>query len=243
MDSIYDEDFILPQLSRFDFRFPDPRSAPKEGLLAHGGDLSPTRLLEAYRQGIFPWYAAGDPILWWSPDPRLILYPEKFKVRKSFRKVLRNRGFEVRFDTDFESVIHACATVPRRGQKGSWILPEVEEAYTVLHHQGYAHSVEVYLDEALVGGLYGVAVGAVFCGESMFSKVKDASKVAFKALSDVLASRGYDFIDCQLPTDHMIGLGAETISRDRFLTLLQKATRKETQIGSWRHFRWEYSDG
>jgi len=242
MSSIYDEDYVLPALSRHSFFFPDPHEAPQEGLLAYGGDLSPNRLLKAYRQGIFPWYSEGDPILWWSPDPRLILYPENFKVRKSFRRVLRNAGFTVTFDRLFEKVIHLCGNIPREGQNGSWILPEMEEAYTDLHYQGYAHSVEVYKEGELVGGLYGVSLGKAFFGESMFSLVKDASKVAFKALSDVLAQRGYDFIDCQMETDHMVRLGAKNVPRARFLQELKETLEKPGEIGSWQHFQWEYKD-
>ncbi len=242
MSSIYDEDFILPVLSRHSFLFPDPHEAPAEGLLAYGGDLSPNRLLMAYRQGIFPWYSEGDPILWWSPDPRLILYPHDFKVRKSFRRVLRNAGFSVSFDRAFEKVIHLCGSVPREGQRGSWILPEIEEAYSVLHHQGYAHSVEVYRDGELVGGLYGIALGRAFFGESMFSLVKDASKVAFKALSDVLAEKSYDFIDCQMETAHMMRLGAQTVSREYFLDALEKTLKHPDEVGSWRHLKWEYKE-
>ncbi len=242
MASIYDDYFILPALSLHSFGFPDPRETSQEGLLAYGGDLSPTRLLMAYRRGIFPWYSKGDPILWWSPDPRLILYPENFKVRKSFRRVLRNAGFRVTFDHRFEEVIHHCGSVPREGQHGSWIVPEMEEAYTVLHHQGYAHSVEVYKEGRLVGGLYGLSVGKAFFGESMFSLVPDASKVAFKALSDVLAQRGYDFIDCQMETEHMLRLGAQTVSRDSFLDMLERTLEHPDSIGSWRKLQWEYKE-
>ena len=242
MRSIYDDDFELPHLSRYSFVFPDPRSAPKEGLLAYGGDLSASRILYAYRQGIFPWYNRGDPILWWSPDPRLILYPDQFIVRKSFRKVLRNRGFKVTFDTAFEDVISHCATVKNRDKKGSWILPEMVEAYTSLHYDGFAHSVEVHLNDELVGGLYGLALGGVFFGESMFSLVSDSSKVAFKALSDVLGDRGYDFIDCQMPTEHMQRLGAKIVSREVYLNALPDTLERGTDMGSWSDWQWEYRE-
>ena len=242
MSSIYDEDFYLPALSRFSFGFPNPREASDEGLLAYGGDLSPTRLVMAYREGIFPWFNEGDPIFWWSPNPRLVLYPGRFKVRKSFRRVLRNRGFQVTFDHHFSEVINHCASVKREGQDKTWILPEMIEAYECLHGQGYAHSVEVHLDGRLVGGLYGVALGRAFFGESMFSLVPDASKVAFKALSDVLGAKGYDFIDCQMRTDHMVGLGAEVIPRDRFLDELEVALNDPGDTGYWHHFSWEYRD-
>ena len=238
-----EENYFIPPLSKHATVFPDPRSASDEGLLAYGGDLSSSRIITAYQQGIFPWYTKGDPILWWSPNPRLLLYPHNFKVKKSFRRVLRSGKFSVTFDERFSDVIRYCATVPREGQNSTWILPEMEEAYIRLHEEGFAHSVEVYKEEKLVGGLYGVSIGKAFFGESMFSLVPDASKVAFKALSDVLGSRGYDFIDCQMKTDHMIRLGAETVERDIFLGALENALEKTTDFGSWQHFKWEYSDG
>ncbi len=244
MGSMVEEEdcYILP-LSKDSSEFPDPRLASDEGLLAYGGDLSFHRLLAAYKKGIFPWYSKGDPILWWSPNPRLLLYPDKFKVRKSFRRVLRSGKFTVTFDERFSDVIKYCATVPREGQNSSWIVKEMIEAYIRLHEEGFAHSVEVYKEGELVGGLYGIAFGKAFFGESMFSLVTDASKVAFKALSDVLGRRGYDFIDCQMKTDHMIGLGAEVIERDIFLDILEEAIEKPTDFGSWQHFKWEYEDG
>jgi len=243
MGSMFDEEqyFIAP-LSRYSYAFPDPRGASDEGLLAYGGDLSSARLLNAYRRGIFPWYAEGDPILWWSPNPRLLLYPDNFYVRKSFARVLRKGIFEVRFDEAFAEVIGFCANVPREGQEGTWLLPEVQEAYIQLHNEGFAHSVEVYQEGRLVGGLYGLALGKAFFGESMFSLVSDTSKVAFKALSDVLASRGYDFIDCQMETEHMVKLGAQCVSRERFLEALEKSLQKPSDLGSWKAFRWEYKE-
>ena len=222
--------------------FPNPRLAPEDGLLAYGGDLSSARLLEAYKKGIFPWYAQGDPILWWSPNPRLLLYPDKFIVRKSFRRVLRSGKFTVTFDEHFSDVIRHCATVHREGQESTWIVPEIKEAYIRLHNEGYAHSVEVHKEGELVGGLYGVAYGKAFFGESMFSLVSDASKVAFKALSDVLGSRGYDFIDCQMKTDHMMRMGAEIVPRDSFLDALEVAIGKQTDMGSWQNFKWVYKE-
>ena len=243
MASMFDEDnYFVPPLNRHTLAFPNPRLASDEGLLAYGGDLSSHRLLTAYKNGIFPWYSQGEPILWWSPNPRLLLFPEKFKMRKSFRRVLRSGKFTVTFDTYFSEVIRHCATVHRQGQGGSWIVPEIEEAYIRLHKEGFAHSVEVYQEDKLVGGLYGVALGKAFFGESMFSLVPDASKVAFKALSDVLGSRGYDFIDCQMKTDHMLGLGAEVVDRDIFLDALYETVDKPTDFGSWQHFTWEYKD-
>ncbi|MDD2369455.1 MAG: leucyl/phenylalanyl-tRNA--protein transferase, partial [Sulfuricurvum sp.] len=165
---------MIPKLT-YHLSFPNPADASKEGVVAYGGDLSPSRLMMAYRLGIFPWYSKGDPILWWSPDPRLILELDDFKLSRSLRK--KRAHFEVRFDTAFSQVIRECSMAPRRGQKGSWIVPDMIEAYETLHALGHAHSVEAYQNGMLVGGLYGVSVGGVFCGESMFAKVSDASKV------------------------------------------------------------------
>ncbi len=243
MGSMFDEEnYLVPPLSKYSSIFPDPRDASDEGLLAYGGDLSSHRLLFAYKKGIFPWYAKGDPILWWSPNPRLLLYPDKFKVRKSFRRVLRSGKFTVKFDTCFPEVIKHCATVYREGQESSWIVDEIIEAYSRLHEEGFAHSVEVFKEGELVGGLYGIAYGKAFFGESMFSLVSDASKVAFKALSDVLGSRGYDFIDCQMKTDHMMRLGAEVVERDIFLDALEESIHKETDMGSWQTWNWQYDE-
>jgi len=238
-----EEEYFVPPLSKYSYIFPNPREASDEGLLAYGGDLSSSRLLTAYRNGIFPWYSPGDPILWWSPDPRLLLYPEKFYLRKSFRRVLRSGKFRVTFDHAFPNVIRHCASVPREGQESTWIVEEIQKAFIRLHEEGFAHSVEVYYEDELVGGLYGIAMGKAFFGESMFSLRADASKVAFKALSDVLGLRGYDFVDCQMQTDHMIGLGAEVVPRDTFLDALKIALTKPSDLGSWQHFKWEYDDG
>ena len=243
MSESMEEEYYVPPLSKYSTSsFPDPRYAPDEGLLAYGGDLSSHRLLFAYKKGIFPWYSKDDPILWWSPNPRLLLYPEKFIVRKSFRRVLRSGKFSVTFDKHFPEVITHCATIYREGQEASWIVPEIIEAYTRLHEEGFSHSVEVHSDGKLVGGLYGIAFGKAFFGESMFSLVSDASKVAFKALSDVLGSRGYDFIDCQMKTNHMERLGAEVVQRDIFLDALELAIEKPTDFGKWHHFNWEYKE-
>jgi leucyl/phenylalanyl-tRNA--protein transferase len=237
-----EEEYYVPPLSRYSTLFPNPRYASDEGLLAYGGDLTSHRLITAYKLGIFPWYAEGDPILWWSPNPRLLLYPNQFKVRKSFRRVLRSGKFTVTFDRHFDKVIEHCATIYREGQESSWIVPEMREAYIRLHEEGFGHSVEVYRDGELVGGLYGLAYGKAFFGESMFSLVSDASKVAFKALSDVLGDRGYDFIDCQMKTDHMVGLGAQVVQRDIFLDALEVAIAKETDFGKWYDFTWTYKE-
>ncbi|MCD6653414.1 MAG: leucyl/phenylalanyl-tRNA--protein transferase [Sulfurovum sp.] len=242
MASMFEGEYYVPPLGA-SYVFPNPRLASDEGLLAYGGDLSVNRLLTAYRKGIFPWYNEGDPILWWSPDPRLLLYPDRFKVKKSFHRVLRNGQFTVTFDRQFADVINLCATVPREGQRSSWIIPEMRRAYLELYRHGFAHSVEVYKEGKLVGGLYGIAMGKGFFGESMFSLVSNASKVAFKALSDVLGSKGYDFIDCQMKTDHLVSLGAQVISRDRFLDELELTLQKPSDLGHWHHFFWEYNNG
>ncbi len=237
-----EDEFYVTQLSQYFLAFPNPYYADEGGLLAYGGDLSSARLIAAYRRGIFPWFSEGDPILWWSPDPRLLLYPDKFKLRKSFRRVLRSGKFSVTFDQDFSGVIHHCASTPRKGQEATWIVPQMIEAYKRLHKEGYAHSVEVYYEGSLVGGLYGLALGKAFFGESMFSLVSDASKVAFKALSDVLGSRGYDFIDCQMKTDHMMRLGAEVVQRDIFLDELSTTIESSTDMGPWDDFHWKYKE-
>lgn len=242
MASMFEQDYINAPV-RDSYVFPDPRSAPDEGLLAYGGDLSADRLLAAYQKGIFPWYSKNGPILWWSPNPRLVLYPKHFKVKKSFRRVLKNGQFTVTFDRNFADVIHLCATTPREGQKDTWIVPQMRLAYLNLHRHGVAHSVEVHKKGRLVGGLYGVAMGKGFFGESMFSLVSDASKIALKALSDVLGSKGYDFIDCQMKTDHLVRLGAQVISRDRFLDELESTLQKPSDLGYWHHFFWEYNNG
>jgi leucyl/phenylalanyl-tRNA--protein transferase len=202
--------------------FPDPALAETEpdGLLAVGGDLSPQRLANAYRQGIFPWYSEGQPILWWSPDPRMVLFPERLHVSRSLRKVLRRGLFEVTFDRDFDAVIHACAA-PRKTGDGTWITPQMMTAYRRLHEQGLAHSVEAWHQGELVGGLYGVTLGRLFFGESMFSAMRDASKVAFVHLVRSLQAAGCPLIDCQVHTTHLESLGAELIPRARFLRLLE----------------------
>ncbi|KIM02901.1 MAG: hypothetical protein KN64_13580 [Sulfurovum sp. AS07-7] len=219
-----------------DYTFPNPRLACDEGLLAYGGDLSPNRLLSAYSQGIFPWFNQDEPILWWSPNPRLVLLPNDFKVSKSLSKIIKRGKFEVRFDHDFRSVIKNCATIPRFGQDGTWITPQMQEAYCELFDMGFAHSVESYMNGKLVGGLYGIAIGKGFFGESMFAFESDASKVALKTLSDVLACKGYDFIDCQVRTEHLISLGAVEIDRDDFLDRLELTLQKPSDIGSWQEF-------
>ena len=190
-----------------------------DGLLAAGGDLSPARLLAAYRRGIFPWYSAGQPVLWWSPDPREVLIPAQFKCSRSLAKTLRNRGFEVTFDRDFAGVVQACAA-RREHSTGTWITPEMHAAYCELHRLGHAHSVEVRLGDELVGGLYGVLMGSVFFGESMFSRARDASKAALARLVERGIVAGLTLIDCQLPTPHLRSLGSHPISRREFSALV-----------------------
>lgn len=202
--------------------FPNPTEATSDGLLAIGGDLSTERLLLAYHSGIFPWFEDDQPILWWSPDPRMILFPEKFKVSKSLRKTLKSEKFRITFNKNFPEVIKNCATVLRKGQAGTWITKEMQQAYIALHSAGHAVSVEVWEDEKLVGGLYGIDLPQkkVFCGESMFSLVNDASKVAFCHLSEYVKSKNYKFIDCQVYNEHLESLGAEEIGREEFFELL-----------------------
>ncbi len=213
--------------------FPDPRKAPEEGLLAAGGDLSPKRLLFAYQHGIFPWYNEGEPILWWSPDPRFVLYPKAVKISKSMRQVLRKEVFELRFDTAFEQVLEECAVAKRAGQQGTWLIPEMRAAYLRLHHYGYAHSVEAWQEGQLVGGLYGVSIGRCFFGESMFAKVSNASKTALIGLAQALEVRGFELIDCQAETKHLASLGAGFITRADFLDLLERNRTEPTIRGSW----------
>lgn len=222
---------MIPRLT-YQLSFPNPLlHTSEEGIVAYGGDLSPSRLMLAYRMGIFPWYSINDPILWWSPDPRLILELGDFKLSRSLRKKISQ--FEIRFDSAFSEVIRECATAPRRGQNGSWIVPEMIEAYENLHALGYAHSVEAYHNGALVGGLYGVSLGKVFCGESMFAKVSDASKVALAILVEYLKRREFDFIDCQVPTAHLKSLGAKEISRSVFLERLAKTSIVSSEETPW----------
>jgi leucyl/phenylalanyl-tRNA---protein transferase len=214
-------------------RFPDPAKADREGLLAVGGDLSPERLLLAYENGIFPWFGDDSPILWWSPDPRMVMFPSEFKKSKSLSQSIRNKNYEVRFDLDFEGVIRNCAGKARKDEDGTWIVPEMIEAYTVIYKMGYAHSVETYLDDQLVGGLYGISLGKAFFGESMFFLERDASKVAFAALADRLIEWGFHFIDAQQQTGHLRSLGARPISRTDFLLLLKDAVKQPTIRGKW----------
>jgi leucyl/phenylalanyl-tRNA---protein transferase len=218
-----------------DLRFPPVELASPEGLLAVGGDLRAERLLEAYRHGIFPWYSPGQPILWWSPDPRAVLFPPKLRVSRSLRKTLRQNKFSVTLDRAFREVISSCAQ-PRseRLGHGTWITPEMIEAYCVLHERGLAHSVESWRNGKLVGGLYGVSLGTAFFGESMFTRATDASKMAFVHLVRQLQLWGYTLIDCQLPSSHLFSLGAEEIRRREFMEHLERALGQPDRPGHWR---------
>ena len=215
--------------------FPHPNLAEEDGLLAIGGDLSKERLLLAYGSGIFPWYSEGYPIMWFSPDPRLIIELGSVHVSKRLMKTIRSGAFAVRFDTAFEEVMRLCAETNRRGQTGTWITGDMLRAYADLHHDGYAHSVETYRDGELVGGLYGLSLGGVFFGESMFHKVRDASKVALYHLERFLVANDFDFIDSQVPNSHMRSLGGKEVSRNEFLSRLAKSLEKKTLRGRWRY--------
>ncbi|RUR13075.1 leucyl/phenylalanyl-tRNA--protein transferase [Legionella sp. km772] len=211
--------------------FPNPETSDKQGLLSIGGDLEPERILYAYSQGIFPWFEPGCPILWWSPNPRLILLPNEFKVSKSLKKTL-TKSFNYSIDTAFPEVIKACATYSNR-ENNTWITQEMIQAYVNLHEMGYAHSFEVWYEEQLVGGLYGISLGKAFFGESMFHCMTDASKLAMNYLCSTLRNWEFDFIDCQMPTKHLLSLGAKIISRKHFLHLLQLSLEHPSKIGSW----------
>ena len=200
--------------------FPSALSANNDGIVAIGGDLDPKRILNAYKQGIFPWFESDDYLVWWSPDPRMVLFPEKLRISKSTKKVLKDANFKVTFNQSFDEVVDCCAKVKRFGQNGTWITEGLKKAYNLLHKQGHAFSVEVWKDFELVGGLYGIDLGDVFCGESMFSKENNASKIGFIHLIKELSKNGYKLIDCQVPSAHMKSLGAEEISRQQFLNFL-----------------------
>jgi leucyl/phenylalanyl-tRNA--protein transferase len=213
--------------------FPSPQLAPQEGLLAVGGDLSQERLLLAYRMGIFPWYSKDEPIMWWSPDPRLVLYPSELKVSKSLKKTIKKRLFQVTVDQAFESVIKACAQSRTRMQEGTWIVNDMIAAYCNLHESGLAHSVETWQAGKLTGGLYGVSLGKCFFGESMFTRTSNASKVAFVALVELLKTLNFNLIDCQVTTAHLLSFGAREIPRTRFLKELEKSLESTTIKNKW----------
>ena len=213
--------------------FPDPRYSNKDGLIAIGGDLSQGRLLSAYSKGIFPWFSEESPILWWSPDPRMVLFPGEFRVSKSLRLLIQKNHFTVKFDQNFREVIRQCASVPRKDQQGTWITDEMVEAYSRLHEAGYAHSVESYHEGKLVGGLYGVSLGRAFFGESMFHIMTDASKAALYYLVRQLQLWDFQIIDAQQKTRHLKSLGGRTIPRDEFLRMLEIALDHESFKGNW----------
>ncbi|RDH85292.1 MAG: leucyl/phenylalanyl-tRNA--protein transferase [endosymbiont of Galathealinum brachiosum] len=204
--------------------FPDVETTLDEpqGLLAAGGDLSIERLTRAYKNGIFPWYSPGEPLLWWSPDPRFVLFPEEIKISRSLAKNVRNHKFEIRMDTEFEQVISLCGNQPRKDQPGTWITDEMRQAYIDMHHAGHAHCVECWSGDELVGGLYGIHTGQIFCGESMFSRESNASKIALVHLCQFLINNGFKLIDSQVYTEHLERLGAKMIARKEYIEILQQ---------------------
>ncbi len=214
--------------------FPPPHLAGSDGLLAIGGDLCKERLLLAYRMGIFPWFSSNEePIMWWSPDPRLVLYPQDLRVSKSLKKVINKNIFQITIDSSFEQVISLCAQIRLQKNEATWIGDEMIEAYCNLHEAGYAHSVEVWYKGELAGGLYGVALGKSFFGESMFTRISNASKVAFTALVEYLKTLSFDMIDCQIPTEHLKSFGAREIPRSIFLKQLNKSLKEPAKKGKW----------
>jgi len=216
--------------------FPDPSYAEEEGILAIGGDLSVDRLILAYANGIFPWPRKDAPILWWSPDPRMVMFPENFKVSHSLRQLVRSGKYSYTIDKEFEKVIRQCARIPRMGQDDTWITEEMTEAYIRLHHEGFAHSVESWFDGKLVGGLYGVSIGRAFFGESMFYTERDASKFAFYQLIMLLKHWEFEIVDAQQDTNHLKSLGAINIPRDEFMERLEKAIAFPTYKGNWNKY-------
>ena len=213
--------------------FPPVRMADESGLLAFGGNLNVDSLLSAYSSGIFPWFSDDQPILWWSPDPRLVLYFKNFRVSKSLNKLIKKEIFHVTMDTAFKEVIYECASLDYRKDDGTWIVPQMIDAYCRLHQVGYAHSVEAWHDGQLVGGLYGVSLGKSFFGESMFTRKSNASKVAFVYLVRFLEKEGFDFIDCQVSTEHLISFGACEVERSLFLKQLDKSLKTPSKKGRW----------
>ena len=226
--------FVIPWLD-IDAAFPPLDAALREpnGLLAAGADLSPARLIDAYRRGIYPWYSEGQPLLWWSPDPRMVLYVDEFRLSRSLAKRLRRGEFEVRCNTAFGAVIEACAWAPREGQQGTWITRDMIDAYSLLHRLGYTHSIEAWQSGELVGGLYGLALGDVFFGESMFTRVTDASKVCLAALVAFLQRRGVQLIDCQQETTHLASMGARPIARGTFARKLGELIHSNRPSPGW----------
>jgi len=217
---------MIPEISRYSMTFPNPTLASDEGLLAHGGDLSANRVMAAYVKGIFPWYNEEDPILWWSPNPRFVLDINELHIGKNLKKLIKKDMFEIRFDTNFTQVMIECGDAPRPNQDGTWIHPDMVETYSELFAQKFAHSFEAYIDNELVGGGYGIIIGDIFCGESMFSKVSGASKVAFVALVERLKQNGFTLIDSQIHTPYLESFGAKHISRDEYLARVKTALTK-----------------
>ncbi len=213
---------IFP-LSPYNLIFPDPSQACEEGIVAYGGDLSVNRIMRGYSQGIFPWFNEDDPILWWSPNPRFVLKIDDLKISKSLKKTINKNIFEIKYNTNFREVIHQCAKAKRPDQEGTWITNEMIEAYCEIHQAGFAHSFETYFEEQLVGGGYGVVIGDIFCGESMFALKSDASKVAFVALVNRLKNNGFRLIDSQIHTDYLASFGAKDIPRDEYLIMVKEA--------------------
>lgn len=213
--------------------FPPPHLASRDGLLAIGGDLSEKRLLLAYRMGIFPWFSDEEPIMWWSPDPRLVLYPDEIRISKSLKKTIKKDVFQVTMDQAFNRVINECARVRRGKNQGTWIVNDMIKAYCRLHESGFAHSVEAWHEGKLAGGLYGVSLGRCFFGESMFTRISNASKVAFVKLVEYLKALSFDMIDCQVTTEHLMRFGAREIPRKYFLEQLEKALEYPTKKGEW----------
>lgn len=225
------------KLEKNELRFPPVDLANRDGILAYGGDLSTKRVLLAYQKGIFPWYSEDTPILWWSPNPRFVLFPEDLKVSKSMRRLLRKKEFDITFDTDFEGVLRQCQQVPRNDQDGTWITGELFDTYMEIHQMGFAHSVEVRKKGFLVGGLFGINLGGVFYGESMFTKASNASKAGFITLVHAMQERGIQIIDCQVHTNHLESLGAQFISRDKFMHNLELLLESNSLQGSWTSWR------
>jgi leucyl/phenylalanyl-tRNA--protein transferase len=221
------------EISRRSIEFPDPDEADESGLLAIGGDLSVERLKLAYSKGIFPWYEDGMPILWWSPDPRMVLFPDKMIISHSLKQSVKKQQFSVTIDKAFEKVIRNCSKTPRKGENGTWITHDMKNAYIRLHKAGFAHSAEAWLDGQLVGGLYGVALGKAFFGESMFHHVTNASKVAFYHLVGKLSNWDFKIIDAQVYTNHLESLGGEMIPRSQYLQILESALLNDDNVGSW----------
>jgi len=223
---------LLFRLSE-NINFPPAHFARPDGLLCMGGDLSPKRLILAYENGIFPWFSENEPLLWWSPDPRLVLFPENIHISKSLKKAIKKSPFDIKIDNAFEDTIRSCALVRKRQNEDTWIIPQMVTAYVKLHHLGYAHSIEAWRDNNLVGGLYGICIGGSFFGESMFSFESNASKIALAALANLLIKSKFDLIDCQVTTQHLLNMGAVEISRKNFLDIIKKSVKRDDIKDIW----------